>query len=164
MAATLRADVPDAEVTFEHHAEIRYRGQVHSVRTPFDAADTPATIRARFEDLYRARYGHADSKNPVEVVSLNLAGHGSMDRPVLEALAPNRGTQGKPSVTQRSVYFAAAGTAVPTDVYKRAQLPAGFRAHGPALIEEYGSTTVIGPHDQFFIGEFGEINVELPVR
>jgi N-methylhydantoinase A len=49
-------------------------------------------------------------------------------------------------------------------VYKRARLPAGFRAKGPALIEEYGSTTVIGPRDRFFIGELGEIHVELPVE
>jgi len=30
-------------------------------------------------------------------------------------------------------------------VYRRDDLPAGFRAEGPAIVEEYGSTTVVEP-------------------
>ncbi|MFO1415298.1 MAG: hydantoinase/oxoprolinase family protein [Burkholderiales bacterium] len=161
MTAALRADVPDAEIAFEQGAEMRYRGQVHSVRVPLDAEATPAEIRARFEKVYRARYGHADAKNPVEIVSLTLAGYGSMDRPALEALAANRKATGAPAVRHRPVWFAAAGGMVDTPLYARAELPTGFAGTGPALIEEYGSTTVIGPGDRFRVGELGEIDITL---
>ena len=34
-------------------------------------------------------------------------------------------------------------------------------ANGPAVIEEYGSTTLIGPADRFTIGELGEITIRI---
>ena len=39
-------------------------------------------------------------------------------------------------------------------------LPPGFAAPGPAVIEEYGSTTVVGPGDRFEIGTLGEIRID----
>lgn len=164
MTATLRADVPHGALSFECFAEIRYRGQVHSVRTPLDAAASPQDIRQSFERIYRARYGHADSKNPVEIVSLSVSGYGAMDRPALEDLAPNQSAGGSPTVRTRQVYFAEAGETVPTSVFKREELPAGFSAQGPALIEEYGSTTVIGPRDRFEIGRLGEIRISIDIK
>ncbi|MFN0306107.1 MAG: hydantoinase/oxoprolinase family protein [Burkholderiales bacterium] len=163
IAKRLHADVPDAVLTFERNVEIRYRGQVHSVRTPFDGMTDPSAIRASFERIYRARYGHADSKNPIEIVSLNIAGHGSMDKPALESLAPNGGANGRPKVRKRDVYFRDTGTAA-AKVYRREQLPTGFKANGPALIEEFGSTTIIGPRDRFEIGVLGEIRVRIDTK
>ena len=37
---------------------------------------------------------------------------------------------------------------------------AGFAAVGPALIVEYGSSTLIGPSDSFTIGSLGEIDID----
>jgi N-methylhydantoinase A len=84
-----------------------------------------------------------------------------MDRPVLEALSPARNARGTPRVGERGVYFASAGGVVSTRVYARAELPSGFAAHGPALIEEYGSTTVVAPGDAFRVGALGEIEITL---
>ena len=39
-------------------------------------------------------------------------------------------------------------------------LEPGFAADGPAVIEEYGSTTLIWPGDRFEIGGMGEIRIE----
>ncbi len=36
----------------------------------------------------------------------------------------------------------------------------GFTGHGPALIVEYGSSTLIGPRDSFTIGKLGEIDID----
>jgi N-methylhydantoinase A/oxoprolinase/acetone carboxylase beta subunit len=38
-------------------------------------------------------------------------------------------------------------------------LEPGFRGGGPAVIEEYGSTTVVWPGDRFEIGELHEIRI-----
>ena len=35
----------------------------------------------------------------------------------------------------------------------------GFQGEGPALIEEYGSTTLVWPGDSFEIGTLGEIRI-----
>jgi N-methylhydantoinase A len=161
MRTVLRTDTDGGRAAFEHHAEVRYRGQVHSVLTPVDGIDDPKALRERFEALYHARYGHAQSKNPVEIVSLRLAGHGMIDRPDLAVLAPNRDAATSPAPRVREVYFAEAGGPTPTRVFKRRDLPHGFAAEGPVLIEEYGSTTVVGPADRFEIGRLGEIRIQV---
>lgn len=149
------------QLSFEKFAEIRYRGQVHSVRTPLENLDEPLAIRGHFEEIYKARYGHANSKNPVEIVSLSMVAYGSMDQPDLAALAPTLKNFDVSKVHSRPVYFSNNQNFVPTNVYNRSNLPSKFYANGPALIEEYGSTTVVSPEDSFKIGELGEIQVRI---
>ncbi len=60
---------------------------------------------------------------------------------------------------QREVSFGAARMAA--SVYPRKGLPAGFSASGPALVEEDGSTTVIGPDGRFTVLHNGNILVEV---
>ena len=56
------------------------------------------------------------------------------------AHAPARARDGE---STRPVYFGKAGGLVETSVYERDALPAGFEGAGPAVIEEYGSTTLV---------------------
>ena len=60
---------------------------------------------------------------------------------------------------RRPVYFGGAGGTVEAQVYERTALAPGFAATGPALIEEYGSTTLVWPGDRFEIGKLGEIRI-----
>ena len=60
----------------------------------------------------------------------------------------------------RQVYFAQAGGMIETTIYDRDALRIGFKTDGPAIIEEYGSTTVVWPGDSFEIGQLGEIRIE----
>ena len=46
-----------------------------------------------------------------------------------------------------------------TQVYDRYGLEPGFEGGGPAILEEYGSTTVIWPGDRFEIGPLREIRI-----
>ena len=50
---------------------------------------------------------------------------------------------------------------IDTPVFERTRLAPGFEAQGPAIIEEYGSTTVIGPTDAFVVGSLGEIRITI---
>ena len=45
-------------------------------------------------------------------------------------------------------------------IYDRDGLAPGFAAEGPAIIEEYGSTTLVWPRDRFEVGAMGEIRIE----
>ena len=60
----------------------------------------------------------------------------------------------------RNVHFPEAGF-LPTAVYDRYQLPVGFTVTGPAVIEEYGSTTVVGPGDELTVGAHHELRIVL---
>jgi N-methylhydantoinase A len=161
MEAAIQRSAPGTPVAFERFAEIRYRGQVHSMRTPLAGFEAPAAVRSRFESIYKARYGHADSRNPVEIVNLSVVAQGRMDQPDLRSLAPSRKLEpGLAEAAWRRVYFGGIGFRE-APVWRREHLPCGFAGVGPALIEEYGSTTVVGPGDRFEIGALGEIQIRL---
>jgi N-methylhydantoinase A len=164
IGATLKSQIGKGEIRFKRFAEIRYRGQVHTIRTPLEVGANAGGMRAAFESLYKARYGHADSKSPVEIVGLTMVGLGQMDKPTFESLAPNRNAIAKPQLSGREAFFPGASTRIVASVFKRSQLASGFIAKGPALIEEYGSTTVVGPGDKFSIGKLGEIRIELDLK
>jgi N-methylhydantoinase A len=59
----------------------------------------------------------------------------------------------------RPVYFGDAGGMQDTAIYDRNTLESGFKADGPAVIEEYGSTTVVWPGDSFEVGSMGEMRI-----
>ena len=89
----------------------------------------------------------------------------SMKKPPLEKIA-----RGGKSPTQaahrgkRKVYFPELGKAVPTPTFARDELRAGNRIDGPALIEEYASTTVVLPGDKLRVDEFGNLVIEVGKR
>ena len=64
-------------------------------------------------------------------------------------------------VRRRPVYFGGDGGWVDAPVYRRDALPSGFEAEGPLVIEEYGSTTVVGAGDCCRIGDLGEIRISI---
>lgn len=155
----LLAETSSDSITTERHAEIRYRGQVHSLLTPCYDADNVKSLRNIFEDLYLTRYGHVEMSNPVEIVSLRVTGRAAIAKPELTGMWTAPRMTSAPSRRERLVYFGTAGQRLATAVFRRRELPVGFSASGPALVEEYGSTTLVGPEDHFTVGRLGEIKI-----
>ena len=154
----LAAEFGEGQVIFERHAEMRYRGQRHNIKVPISGARDPAAIRQAFDRDYKRRYGHADAKTAAEFQALHLAAFVRLRRPDLARL-PRPGTSSAKPVV-RSVHFGGPGDGSREAlVYQRSSLPAGFEGAGPAVIEEYGSTTLVWPGDRFAIGRLGEIHL-----
>ena len=63
--------------------------------------------------------------------------------------------------TRRSLYIASSASRLEAPVYRRADLPAGLPLTGPAIIEEYSSTTILSPHDHLDVGELGELDIKV---
>ena len=68
------------------------------------------------------------------------------------------------SASSISARFGGAGGWLDAPIYQRDALAPGFIADGPAVIEEYGSTTVIWPNDKFEIGELREIRIHCTAK
>ena len=160
LSAELGAETGSA-ISIRRSVELRYRGQTHSVEVPFDGVGSGAELKARFLTGYKARYGHVDPTNAVELVGVRSTASAALMGPDVERLNPAAGASGTPRPAHRPVYFSDIGRAVETVVYRRATLPIGFVANGPALIEEYGSTTLVGPRDRFEVGRLGEIRIHI---
>jgi N-methylhydantoinase A len=155
--AALAREFGARAVAFERHAEMRYRGQRHNIKVPVSGLGDAAAIRQAFEHDYRRRYGHADEKTPAEFQALHLSAFARLARPGIAGL-PRLHRAGGPTPLRR-VHFPAGW--IETPIYDRQTLAPGFAAEGPAVIEEYGSTTIVWPGDRFDVGSLSEIRIDL---
>jgi N-methylhydantoinase A len=148
-----------SDVSFERVAEMRYVGQYHAVRVPA-AERSIAALETSFHRIYHERYGHAP-EGKTEIVSLHSTAVVESPKPGIPDLATTKPKGVAVSGKARPVYFPETRQRLETSVFSRHALPIGFRADGPALIEEYGSTTLVGPLDRFEIGALGEIRISI---
>jgi N-methylhydantoinase A len=156
-AGALAREFGAGEVFFERHAEMRYLGQRHNIKVAVSGINGADSIRRAFENDYRRRYGHADPTGAAEFQALHLSAFVRLKRPEITRLP--RPARAQPA-HGRPVYFGAAPGAVETRIFDRESLEPGFSACGPAVIEEYGSTTLVWPGDRFEIGALHEIRID----
>ena len=141
-------------ITLARHAEGRFVGQGFnlSVQLPDgpyagsgapDAEEMRRRLVSAFEAVYREKFGRTPPDVPVELVNLRVAG----SAPPRVPFVPQRMGQGSRALpkARRKVYFREINGFVDTPVYERSTLTAGFNAQGPLLVEDPGSTLVVGP-------------------
>ena len=56
------------------------------------------------------------------------------------------------------------GGRIDTPLYAREKLTAGNAIAGPALIQEYASTTVLAPGDKLTVDRFGNLDITVDVQ
>ena len=157
--AALRREFGDGTTTIEREAEMRYKGQHHSIKIPLAETDDAEKLRARFDQEYERRYGQANPAAEVEVVVMHSLATLHMNRPDVARLARPDGGGHTAELEARPIFFLEEDRFLSTQVYDRYALKPGFNGQGPALIVEYGSSTIIGPRDTFTIGKLGEIDI-----
>ena len=84
--AALRREFGDGDITFEREAEIRYKGQQHSLKIALPADADAAALRAVFDTEYQRRYGHANAAADAQLVVLHSLATLQMMRPELASL------------------------------------------------------------------------------
>jgi N-methylhydantoinase A len=143
-------------IRLAREADVRYVGQSMEVRVPapsgnIDAAFIAATIDAFHAAHFKAfGYNYAGGQK-VEIVNFSVSGFGMIDRPAIPKLTVP--AEPKPQSGSRPVYFG--GAFRDTPIYDRAALPAGFHLTGPAVVEEFGSTTVVFPGQSLEVDDHG---------
>ena len=168
-AALASSGLKPSKVTVGYAVDMRYVGQEHPVTVDLSPAvfkrrDREA-IKHHFDEVHQQRYGTCAPEERAEIVSLRATVTGVMKKPPLEKIA--RGSKAPPAGAgrgKRSVYFPELGKAVGTPTYARDELRAGNRIEGPALIEEYASTTVVLPGDKLRVDEYGNLVIEVGKR
>jgi N-methylhydantoinase A len=161
-----RSEVAVAGVAVQRSADMRYVGQEHAVTVElpielFEAEDRDG-IKQRFDAVHATRYGYSAAGEKAEIVSLRSAITGLLRKPAFEPIAAGETAPPASALRgTRAVYFAEAGRHVDTPVYDREALLANNRVSGPALIEEYASTTVAHPGDVVTVDAFGDLVIEI---
>jgi N-methylhydantoinase A/oxoprolinase/acetone carboxylase beta subunit/N-methylhydantoinase B/oxoprolinase/acetone carboxylase alpha subunit len=172
MEAEARADlakeeIPPARRRFLRSADMRYlgEGQEMTVELPSegDFSRSLASAVASFHEAYRAQFGfNYKDRTPVEVVNLRLTAVGELERHAWSKIGAGSG----PECARKSgrlVHFAGRGR-VPTPIYDRGLLGRGDKIHGPSIIEEFGSTTVVPPGAACEVDEWGNLRIKLGPR
>jgi len=131
-------------------ADLRYAGQAYEVRVPVPDGELDAAaaerVAAAFHAAHEQLYGYSFAGRPdqqVEWVNLRVTGVGPIRRPELVDLPVREGTGGPVPASHRRVVFEQPYDSVP--VYSRPDLRPGDEVHGPAVIEEFGSTVPLHP-------------------
>ncbi|MGC1280665.1 MAG: hypothetical protein WA893_20980, partial [Xanthobacteraceae bacterium] len=158
--AIAAAAVKPQHIVVKGSADMRYVGQEHAVTVDlplvvFKRRERQA-IKDHFDAMHAQRYGTSAPDERAEIVSLRSTVTGLMRKPPQSKIA--RGQKIPPKTAfggKRRVYYAGRFHATPT--YRRAALLAGNRIKGPALIEEYASTTVLMPGDALDVDQFGNL-------
>jgi N-methylhydantoinase A len=163
-AAIAGSRVATADIAVQRGADMRYVGQEHAVTVelPLDlfAAQDRDGIKRRFDAVHEVRYGYSAPAEKAEIVSLRSAITGLLRKPAFEPIASGEGKPPREAFRgARPVYFAEG--LVDTPSWDRAALLAGNRIDGPALIEEYASTTVVHPGDVVTVDAFGDLVIDI---
>ncbi|MCC6036444.1 MAG: hydantoinase/oxoprolinase family protein, partial [Pyrobaculum sp.] len=133
-------------------ADVRYVGQGWELVVPVGRPADEEQIRKTFEERHMATYGFKLDK-PIEVVTIRVFAVVTRRKPKLRE--PPAGGEPRP-VSYRKVYF---GEWVETPVYRRENLPRGFKADGPVVIEERHSVTVVPPMWCVEVGKMGVLEL-----
>jgi len=149
-AASLAAQgFADRSVALMRSLDMRYLGQEYTVTVAVPelaaSGDPMPELRRRFDAAYELRYSHASPEQPAQVVNLRVTALGAVAKPDFASLRDKR-IAAAPGARERAVYFESTG-AVRCPVFQRAELVEGQPLEGPAIVEEYASTTVIHPGD-----------------
>ncbi len=116
---------------------VRYRGQSFELEVPFERQMNHAITQ--FHQTHHERYGHFNPAAAIEIVSARLRGIGITQKPELKSSRKqNRAAQ---PAAEAMVRLERKPQRVP--VYERESLPVGSSLAAPALIVEYGSTTLL---------------------
>jgi N-methylhydantoinase A len=121
--------------------DVRYRGQAFELNVVVSEPLDADALEADFHTQHRVTYGHANPGTPVELVNARLVAYGLVAKPAAEGHAA--AADGETAVVTRSVWFGGAADDCP--VWERERLATGAGLRGPAIVEEFGATTVIPP-------------------
>lgn len=120
----------------ERSLAVRYKGQSFELQL----RQTSGNVASAFHRAHRARYGYAQPKNCVEIVSVRVRSIGMVDKVKLRTLKRSSSRRVEPHGFAET-YFDR--NKIRAAVYRREELIAGSRLHSPCIVTEYSGTTLI---------------------
>jgi N-methylhydantoinase A/oxoprolinase/acetone carboxylase beta subunit len=144
-----RRESPGAIV--ERSADLRYCGQSYELNVPW-ADDT--TAAASFHREHARLYGYSHPEGPVEVVTIRVRARTRLPHP---QLTRGHSASGSAVAPIRRIWIG--GTWKPVPVWQRAQVTKTDQS-GPALIADYGATTLIPSGWRFHVDRAGNLVIQ----
>lgn len=153
-AVLKREGYPESKQRHERWLAARYKGQSFELQIK----QTSGNVVAAFHRAHRARYGYAQEKNAVEIVSARVRSIG-----VVEKLKPPRANVAANVVAKPhdSVETCFGRKKIRAAVYQRERLSAGARLRVPCIVNEYSATTLVPGNTSAIVDKRGNLVVHL---
>jgi N-methylhydantoinase A/oxoprolinase/acetone carboxylase beta subunit len=165
--AQLEADgVPADRLVIQRVADCRYLGQGYELRVDVGsgAIDTAwiEKVRGDFHDIHEREYSRRFEESDIEIPNVRVRAIGLM--PALATPETEAGSESAGDALRHEgeAWFLVGGglAQVPTRYYDRSALKAGNRLDGPAIVNQYDSTTVIPPGLTARVDRFGNVVID----
>ena len=139
--------------------DIRYWGQAFELSVPVDGVKPGRDrIVADFHELHQKTYGHSDPGADIELVNCRLAAYGVVQKSELSSVEGTATSLDDAENERRQAYFE--GRFHDCPVYERDRLPVPATFSGPAIVEEFGATTIVPPSWRAAVDTYGNIIME----
>ena len=156
---------------FQRLADGRYSGQgfelvVNLPDGPYgtgDADEERRQLLTAFETAYSEKFSQKPLDVPVEFINIRLTARAPVPGANTLQTTADDGADTDALKGERPAYFPELGDYAATAVYERSRLRPGARHQGPAIVEDQGSTLIIGPGAEWHVAESGNLIVELPM-
>jgi len=150
-----REGFPESKQRHERSLAVRYKGQSFELQIK----QTSGNIAAAFHRAHRARYGYAQERNVVEIVSARVRSIGLVGK-----LKSQQRERSKSNSFARPGEFAETffeRKKIRVAVYRREEVMAGSSLRVPCIVTEYSATTLIPSDARAKVDSYGSLMIEL---
>ena len=152
------------KLSFNYSVDARYKGQEFTINVSLkNPKFTKINIKYflnNFHQNYEKTYSHSALNEKVEIINLRLVAIGHLKTIKIPKIA--RGTL-KPlniaKIATTSVYFD--NKSIDCDIWQRDKLLAGNQIKGPAMIVDFGSTTLIPNNCLCKVSDHGQLIIKI---
>ncbi|NIL74958.1 hydantoinase/oxoprolinase family protein [Rhodococcus sp. B10] len=167
--AQLEADgVAPEDISLERSVDCRYVGQGYELRVSAPDGEIDdvwvKTTAEAFHEAHGRTYSQRFDDKPVQLINVRVTGVGAVPHVRIAEIEKGGDDASAAIKTTTQALFWASETAKPewveTPVFERSQLLAGNKIDGPAIVEQFDSTTIIGMNQHAYVDAVGHIIIE----
>jgi len=148
-----------AALRLKQQVDLRYLHQGYHLTVDGPDGEVNEThkpqIKSQFDDLHRRTYGASAPEEEAELVTLRLLAEVPVPHLRLPRIDPGKIADAR--IDRRPFYDLALGRFLDACVYDRRCLGASDRIAGPAIVEQYDSTTVVLAGQMLTVDDFGNL-------
>lgn len=151
--------IPKEEVIIFHYADMRYKGQEHTVKVPVKTdeltEDDISNFIERFHQYHERAYAFRLPGSPVQIVNFHSVGIVKVKRPTIHENVIDRYNVEEAIKEDRKVFIN--GDYITLPVFDRQKIPSGVKIEGPAILEDPTSTVLVLDFQGFVKDKYGNI-------
>ena len=151
----LGSNIDTTDLTVERTVDARYSGQSFelpiSIQNNISKNDCISLIRNQFNAVHKSFYGYDKPTEEIELVTFRIKASLPSTQPHLINPSESKFEKMPTAQGSRRAYFTTTDSFIECPIYRRTELGHGCQIHGPAIIEQMDTTTIIPPDFQMYV-------------